>query len=121
MRPRNHVKLALALALALAPACAAPAPADADAPAADPEPAAERGFPWLCFATSVAALTGLYFLVRRRERAAETDRRKGRGPEAVWYCQACDRDVSGPACPRCRAPSPFADEPTWIRARRSGR
>jgi hypothetical protein len=120
MRSRDYVRLTLALALSLAPACAARGPADADVPAADPEPAADRGFPWLCFATSVAALTGLYVLVRRRERATDSDRREGRGPEAVWYCQVCDRDVSGPACPRCRASCPFADEPGWTRTRRHG-
>lgn len=82
---------------------------DAPAPPADPEVAAEQGFPWACFAMSVAALGGLYVLVRRREQAAEAEQRLGGPPPPPWYCRACDRDVSGPECPRCGAPNPFLD------------
>ncbi|HKB03891.1 MAG TPA: hypothetical protein VKD90_16840 [Gemmataceae bacterium] len=77
----------------------------------DSEPQAEAGFPWLCFLTAVAALGGLYVLVRRREREVGLDRPGVRKPEPGWYCRACDRDVTGPTCPRCHAPNPFLIEP----------
>jgi hypothetical protein len=85
---------------------------DPVAPPANPEADAASGFPWLCFATAVGALGGLYVLVRRREQALEADGRPGRGPGTNWYCRACDRDVSGPACPDCGAPNPFLDIPS---------
>jgi hypothetical protein len=100
---------AMAFALAFVPVGTIGAEDDSDAAAE--EPAAEQGFPWLCFTVSVAALGGLYILVRRREREVEADQRRGGKPAAVWYCRACDRDVSGPECPRCRAANPFGHEP----------
>jgi len=99
-------------ALALALALAAPARGQdlLDAPPPDPEPPAEAGFPWLCFATSIAALGGLGFFVRRRERELGIDFLWGRKPDLGWYCRACDRDVTGSECPRCRAANPFINE-----------
>jgi hypothetical protein len=73
----------------------------------NPDQAADQRFPWLCFATSIAAIVGLYVVVRRREQAVESDLKKGRGPRMPWYCRACDRDVVGPECPHCHAPDPF--------------
>jgi hypothetical protein len=107
-----------ALAVALAVATAARGQDVPDPPPADPEAAAEAGFPWLCFLTSVAALGGLYVLVRRREREVGLDRPGVRKPEPGWYCRACDKDVDGPECPRCHAPNPFLDE---LAGRHAGR
>jgi hypothetical protein len=78
-----------------------------DAVPADPDAVADRGFPWLCFASSIAAAGGMYVFVRRREQAVEADRKRSRGKESAWYCRACGRDVAGPECPRCHAASPF--------------
>ena len=77
---------------------------------AAPEPAADKEFPWLCFATTVTVLGGLYVLIRRREQAVEADQRSGHLPELAWYCRACDRDACGPACPTCGSPSPFSQD-----------
>jgi hypothetical protein len=113
----THARLALALALALvlAPCPVARGQDDADVPAAnpaaDPESARGQGFGWVCMVAAVAAVGGLYVLVRRRQQAAEEDWRRHRGPATAWYCRACDRDVSGPACPHCGAPNPFQHEP----------
>jgi hypothetical protein len=105
------VKFALTLALALVLVATTYGQNDAGPRPADSDPDAASGFPWLCFVTSVAALVGLYIMVRRRERATEAEYKSGRAPEAVWYCRACARDVSGPICPHCRAPNPFIHEP----------
>jgi hypothetical protein len=99
---------ALALALTLSATASAQDLPEPVPP--DPEPAAEAGFPWLCFATSVAALGSLYVLVRRREREVGLDRPGVRKPELGWYCRACDRDVTGSECPHCRAPNPFLQD-----------
>jgi hypothetical protein len=109
MRSPTHAGLALALALALTHGTVARGQDDPDAPPADPE--LQAGFPWACFATTVAALGGLYVFVRRREQAVEADQRLGRGRATTWYCCACDLDVSGPACPHCRAANPFLSDP----------
>jgi hypothetical protein len=103
---------AWALALALTLAAAAHGQQDpTDAPPPPPAEEAEaQGFPWLCFFTSVAALGGLFYFVRRRERELGLDRPGARGPERPWYCRACDRDVTGRECPRCGAPNPFLNE-----------
>ena len=106
MRTPTPARFALAIALALAPAAAARGQADAD----DPDAADGPGFPWACFAVTVVALGGLYVFVRRREQEVEEDLRHGRGPAAVWFCRACDRDVSGPVCPHCRAANPFGHD-----------
>ena len=90
---------ACALVLAIALGAAARGQDPTDVPPTDPDPAAEQQFPWLCFATAVAALGGLTVFVLRAARKA--------GPGAWWYCRACDRDVSGPECPHCRAPNVF--------------
>jgi hypothetical protein len=107
----THTRLALALALGLTLNAVAHGQGDADASPADPDPPNGHGFGWVCFATAVAAVGGLYVLVRRREQAAEANWRRRRGPEAVWYCRACARDVGGPVCPHCRATNPFLHEP----------
>ena len=99
---------ALALTLALAAVARGQELLDSKAP--DPEPAAEAGFPWLCFATAVAAIGTLGFFVRRRERELGVGRWGARKPDLGWYCRACDRDVSGPECLRCRAANPFIQE-----------
>ena len=109
MRTRTVAPLAMAFALAFVPVGTIHGEADPDAP--PEEPAAGQEFPWFCFAVSVAALGGLYVLVRRREQEVEADQRRGGKPAAAWYCRACDRDVSGAECPRCRAASPFVHEP----------
>jgi len=106
----------MAFALTFVPVGTIRGEADSDSPAE--EPAAGQGFPWLCFAVSVAALSGLYVLVRRREREVEADQRRGGKPAAAWYCRACDRDVSGPECPRCRSANPFGHELVEEPARR---
>jgi len=111
MPPPTYARLALALALALVPGAVARGQDDADASPADPDPPSGHGYGWVCFAIAVGAVGGLYVLVRRREQAAEADWRRRRGPEPVWYCRACDRDVSGSVCPRCRAANPFLHEP----------
>jgi hypothetical protein len=103
MRP----PLTLALALALAVGTVARGQEDPGPRPAGPEPADDHGFTWLCFATSVTVLGGLYVLVRRREQAVEAAHRDGRRPAASWYCRACSRDVSGPECPACGTPNPF--------------
>jgi len=78
----------------------------------DQQPADDRGFPWLCFVTSIAGLAGLYFFVLRRERQEEADVKSGRKkPEIPWYCRTCDRDVVGSECPRCHALNPFQHDP----------
>jgi hypothetical protein len=109
MRPPTLARLALALALSLT---VGPAARGQDDEAGPPEPTADPGFPWLCFATAVTALAGGYVLVRRREQAAEDEQRRGRRPAVPWYCRACDRDVTGPACPACGAPNPFLHDLT---------
>jgi hypothetical protein len=111
MRTRILASFALVYVLALVPGATTYGQIDAAPRPADSDPDAASGFPWLCFVTSVAALVGLYVVVRRRERATEAEYRSGRAPEAVWYCRACARDVSGPICPHCRAPNPFTNEP----------
>jgi hypothetical protein len=111
MRTRILANFALAVALALVPVATTYGQIDSEPRPADSDPDATSGFPWLCFAASVAALVGLYVVVRRREQATEAEYKAGRRPEAVWYCRACDRDVSGPICPHCRAPNPFIHEP----------
>lgn len=125
MRTRMLARWAVALAVALAWIGTALGRGHADAPLGAADPAAKQGFPWLCPVASLAALVGLYVLVRRREREVEADRKRGRGPENTWYCRECDRDVSGPECPRCRAPNPFhhepADQPEDRRSARNGR
>jgi hypothetical protein len=103
------IRPALALALTLVLGAVACGQGDADA-AADPEPAAGPGSGWLCFAVAVAAVGGLYVVVRRREREIEADRRRGGGPESAWYCRACDRDLIGQVCPRCGTANPFLQE-----------
>jgi hypothetical protein len=116
MRTRILVPFASALTLILVPVAATSGqiPADSD-------PDAAGGFPWLCFVTSVAALVGLYVVVRRRERATEEGCKSGHRPEAVWYCRECDRDVSGSTCPHCGAPNPFTHEPLERPARKRTR
>ena len=115
MRTATYARLALVVALTVAlgaPAVGQDNPdlsATEPEVAAEPEAAAEQGFPWLCFATAVGALVGLYVLVRRREREAGVDGQPGRAAAAPWYCRACDRDVDGPECPRCGATNPFLD------------
>jgi hypothetical protein len=116
MRTRILLPFALAFVLAFVPVATTHGQVDADA-----DPDASGGFPWLCFVTSVAALVGLYVLVRRREQATEADFKVGRTPETAWYCRACDRDVSGPTCPHCHAPNPFTHEPTDQPARKRPR
>jgi hypothetical protein len=111
METTIRTRLAWALAVALTVGAAARGENPLEAQPSDPEPAAEAGFPWLCFAVSVAALGGLYGLVRRREREVGADRPGVRRPEPGWYCRACDHDVTGPECPRCHAPNPFLTEP----------
>jgi hypothetical protein len=111
MRTRILARFALAFALALVPVATTSGQIDAVPRPADSDPDAASGFPWLCFVISVAALVGLYVVVRRRERATEAEYKAGRRPDDVWYCRACDRDVSGPICPHCRAPNPFIPEP----------
>ena len=72
------------------------------------QPADERGFPWLCFATSIIGLAGLSFFVLRRHQKEEVDIRSGRKKHEVpWYCRTCDRDLVGSECPRCHALNPF--------------
>src|SRR5687767_4692057 len=73
MRTPTHAGFAIALALTLALGAAARGQDDPAAPPADPDEATGQGFPWLCFATTVGALGGLYVFVRRRERAAEAE------------------------------------------------
>jgi len=76
------------------------------------QPADERGFPWLCFATSIAGLAGLSFFVIRRLQKEEVDIRSGRKKHEVpWYCRTCDRDLVGSECPRCHALNPFQHAP----------
>jgi hypothetical protein len=99
-----------ALALILALAGAARGQDLLNTPPPDPEPAAEGGFPWVCFATAVAALGTLGFFVRRRERELGVAGWGARKPDLGWYCRACDRDVTGPHCPRCRTSNPFIQD-----------
>jgi hypothetical protein len=109
MWPPRLTRFALTVALCLAPGARAHGQDALENPPAIPEAADESGFSWLCFLTAVASLGGLYVVVRRRERAVEaTVKTRGR-PETAWYCRACDRDVTGPACPNCHAPNPFLD------------
>jgi hypothetical protein len=49
----------------------------------------------------------LYIFVRRREQAAEAERKQNGTTATPWYCRACARDVIGPECPRCRTANPF--------------
>jgi hypothetical protein len=122
MRSPTRARLTVTVALALALGAAARAEDDAVAPPADAEPAAGQVLPWACFAISVAALGGLYVFVRRREQAIEADLRRGRRPPPIWYCRACARDVSGPACPHCQGANPFLDESAVVdTGTRSGR
>jgi hypothetical protein len=111
MRNSARMRWALALVVALTFNIIAHGQDNADPPPVDTEPAAEQGFPWLCFIITVAALVGLYFFVRRREQVVGADHPRGRDMENDWYCQACDRDVSGPECPHCRAANPFIHDP----------
>src|SRR3954452_15468623 len=106
MRSAISPRPAWALALTLALGAAARGEED-ESPPPPQEEAEAQGFPWLCFATSVAGLGGLYWLLRRRERELGLDHPGARRPESSWYCRACDRDVTGPECPRCHAPNPF--------------
>ena len=114
----THARLALALALALSLTVVSHGE-DPDALPAAPEPVAERGFPWLCFATTIAALTGLYVYVRRREQAAEAERKRYGVGATPWYCRVCVQDVTGSECPRCGAANPFLHDriESEIRAR----
>jgi hypothetical protein len=96
---------ACALVLAVVLGAAAHGQDATDVPLTDPDPSAEQEFPWLCFATTVAALGGLAVLVYRAARKAGPG-----GPGTWWYCRACDRDVSGPECPHCRAPNVFVHD-----------
>jgi hypothetical protein len=106
-----HARWTLALALALIVGAVARGQGeDADTWTADPDQPSGHGSTWFCFVIAVAAVGGLYVLVRRRQQALEAQWRGGRGPAVVWYCRACDRDVSGPSCPHCRAANPFAHE-----------
>jgi hypothetical protein len=95
------------LALALCPETVLHGNEGSDAAPADPDNVADRGFRWLCFASSIAAVGGMYVFVRRREQAVEADRKRSRGKESAWYCRACARDATGLECPRCRAANPF--------------
>ena len=106
MRVSTDALHALALMLLLT----APARGE-DEPVTPADAEADGGFPWLCFVTTVAALGGLYVFVRRRERTVEADERRRRGRLVDWYCRACDRDVTGRACPHCGTANPFGHEP----------
>jgi hypothetical protein len=100
--------LSLALVLALVLGAVARGEEEDTSSSADPE--ASGGFRWIAFVLSVAALGGLGYWVRRRQReVAELDP-TGRGRINAWYCRECDRDVVGPKCPRCRAANPFLDD-----------
>jgi hypothetical protein len=123
MRCLTRAGVGLAFALVLSFGVAGCSQANEGYAPKDVEPAAEGGFPWVCFATSVAGLASLYVLVRRREQLAELDQKHGRGNEIGWYCRTCQRDVSGPECPRCRAANPFVEEATdgWERKQESAR
>jgi|SRR5262245_23509890 len=107
MRYLIRAGLALLLALTQNVGIVAAGQDDKEYPRADPEAATADGFPWVCFATSIAAIVGLYALVRRREQAIESDQMQGRRPATAWYCRTCARDVEGEDCPRCHAPNPF--------------
>ena len=102
-------RLALVLGLALTLTAVARGQDEEYATSSSADPESSGGFPWACFVISVAAIGGLYALVRRRQREAAAEGRWDRGPAANWYCRACDRDVGGPTCPRCRAANPFLD------------
>jgi hypothetical protein len=111
MRALSRAPAGWTVALALALGAAARGQDLSDAPPPEPDPeAAEQGFPWLCFLTSVATLGGLFVLVRRREQEVHGDRPGIRELGAVWYCRTCDRDVSGKECPHCRAPNIFLNQ-----------
>lgn len=116
MRTPILARFALVLALAFVPVVATYGQVDADPRPADSDPDGAGGFPWLCLFTSVAALVGLYFVVRRREQATEAEYKAGRHPDVVWYCRACDRDVSGSTCPHCQAPNPFTHDAAELQA-----
>ena len=103
----THARLALALAIALSFGVVSRGDDGDDAAPTAPEPVAERGFPWLCFATTIGGLTGLYVFVRRREQAVEIERKRCGGSAIPWYCRACAQDVIGSECPRCRTANPF--------------
>lgn len=106
----RHRPAALALALGLVLALAATARGQLEEPPLPPpDPEAPAGFPWAAFVFSVAVIGGLFALVRRQQRQAAAEGRYDRGRLVTWYCRACDRDVSGPACPRCRAANPFLE------------
>src|SRR5688572_1160283 len=106
---------ACALVLVIAFGTAARGQEPTDIPLPDPDPAAEEQFPWLCFATALATLGGLAVLVWR------TAQRVGPcGPGTGWYCRACNRDVSGPECPHCRAPNVFLHDQEIERPPRGG-
>jgi hypothetical protein len=106
----THVRMALALTLALYVGAVSRGDDVADAAPAAPEAVADRGFPWLCFITTVGAVAGLYVFVRRREQAAEAERKRCGASASPWYCRVCARDVSGPECPLCRAANPFLSD-----------
>lgn len=75
------------------------------------QPADERGFPWLCLATSIVGLAGTAYFVIRRGQKDEADIRSGRKKHEVpWYCRTCDRDLVGSECPRCHALNPFVHD-----------
>jgi hypothetical protein len=107
-RARAPARLVLALALVLLLSPAARGEEDTYSSSADPE--ASGGFPWIAFVLSVAALGGLGYWVRRRQRELALQDPTGRGRPLGWYCRECDRDVVGAKCPRCRAESPFLDD-----------
>ncbi|HVK12491.1 MAG TPA: hypothetical protein VM597_27320 [Gemmataceae bacterium] len=109
MWPPKLTRFALTVALCLALGARVLGQNAPETPPAIPEPADENGFSWLCFLTAIAVLVGLYVVIHRRERAVEATVRTNGRPETAWYCRACDRDVTGPACPNCHAPNPFLD------------
>lgn len=99
--------MALALTLALTLGATLRGDDDVEPAPPPPGPAVDGGFPWLCFVTTIGAFAGLYVFVRRREQAAEAERKRNGGSATPWYCRACAKDVSGPECPNCRAANPF--------------
>src|SRR5262245_6289518 len=109
---------ALLLALIFSSGMVAGSPDDEDFKR-DPQAADDRGFPWLCFVTSIAAIAGLYVVVHRRQQAIESEIKKGHGPPIAWYCRACDRDVLGPEGSRWHAPNPYEhDDVARVKTRR---
>jgi hypothetical protein len=102
--------MALALTLALSLGTVSRGDDDVDSAPAAPEAVADRGFPWLCFMTTVGSVAGFYVYVRRREQAFAAERKRWGTSASPWYCRACARDVTGPECPRCHAANPFLAE-----------